>query len=135
MNRWLVILILNLGTVILIAHAAVPHHHHEGMVCYHHDKANNHTEEVSHQHGPQNTIDLNCSLKQLYVAPSAYKVKTPSAIRIQWSHNFLFAFPSTIRLSSDPGLFPLKLLSYFPPRHYTSPDVISNASRAPPLLS
>ena len=133
MNRWLAILILSFGTAILVAQAAIPHHHHEGVVCYHHDEEKSQAQETSHQHGPSHPLDFNCSLKQLYVAPSGKKEIFPDVHACMLHHSPPFALLISLDLSLDPGSIPLKLLSYHTLQAFPDPIIILSGPRAPPL--
>ncbi|MFC2101720.1 hypothetical protein ACFLS7_01885 [Bacteroidota bacterium] len=132
MNRWLAILILSFGTAILVAHAAIPHHHHEGAVCYHHDEDRGHTQEASHQHGPLHPIDFNCSLKQLYIAPSVKKVILPDPLHISWDQTTLSGIALFQTRVLSPDLFPLKLLLHPTELDLPDPAILLTGPRAPP---
>lgn len=132
MNRWLAILILSFGTAILVAYAAIPHHHHEGAVCYHHDEERGHTQQASHQHGPLHPIDFNCSLKQLFIAPTGKKVIIPDPLYVTWNQTTFSGIALLQNIDLSPDLFPLKLLSYSTEQDLPDPVIILSGPRAPP---
>lgn len=133
MNRWLAILILSFGTAILVTHAAIPHHHHDGITCYHHDEETSHAEEASHAHGPAHPLDFNCSLKQLYLVPAGNRQITPSAFQINKTLSSQSGLPVVIHVKLLPGSVPLKLLSYSKLQAFPDPAILQSGPRAPPL--
>lgn len=134
MNRWLAILILSFGTAILVTHAALPHHHHEGVVCYHQDACDSHAGEASHCDGPPHPIDYHCVLKQLYVAPIGKKqlfVNDKTTSREAFSSCTLMSQPVE---PPCPVAFPLKFLPSHRHASLYGPVTRLTSPRAPPSI-
>ncbi|MFH1936750.1 MAG: DUF6769 family protein [Bacteroidota bacterium] len=133
MNRWLLIWILGLGTSLLVTHAVIPHHHHDGGLCYHQDEPEDHGQEASHHHGPENPFDDNCILKQLYLPPLGKRVTINPVQRVT-EGSFSFAkLPAQSDAISGPDIYPLTLLSPFSLPWDSNPGLLFPGLRAPPL--
>ncbi|NOR87372.1 MAG: hypothetical protein GQ527_07170 [Bacteroidales bacterium] len=76
LKKRIAVFFILLANIVLLAHVAVPHHHHDTKVCVestHCEKdgdAHQHqTQEHQHQHDGQNTNHY-CAFDQIYVLPS-----------------------------------------------------------------
>ncbi|MFH1001353.1 MAG: DUF6769 family protein [Bacteroidota bacterium] len=76
MRRKIALFILFFANIILLAHAVLPHHHHETYVClfdkhsYHDNDSSEEKTFCHHEHHGQNEDSADCLLKNLVVLPA-----------------------------------------------------------------
>ena len=104
MKKWTAILLLLIANSILLIHAAIPHHLHEGSFCemntecetectnplsdktlHHHD----HHQHHQHQNIP---LDLDCELDTVVVLPSSLFNKNIVAVELELFSNHHISF-------------------------------------------
>lgn len=95
MRRKIALLSLFFVNIVLLAHAVLPHHHHETYVCLFdkHSCHDNDSSEVKtychHEHHGQNEDSADCLLKNLVVLPAkSFKQAFQSFIYTSDYHHF-----------------------------------------------
>ncbi|MBK8807545.1 MAG: hypothetical protein IPO21_13245 [Bacteroidales bacterium] len=128
-----------LANLVLLAHAVLPHHHHEQQVCIestHCDgdsEAHIHnTASQDHQHdGADNTI---CVLKQAVIVPSSQVKSINTCDNCSDNHNHDFIIHSDF--GNEHSQFVSEVISYKPefPSFYTTFVTPTLGLRAPPIV-
>lgn len=82
------------ANIILLAHAVIPHHHHDAVVCFvlnhsHDDDLTHGHNHDGHKHQPGNDQNSGCCvLKQSFVAPATLVKQSKSNNTDADHHNF-----------------------------------------------
>lgn len=143
MNRlkWILYSFCVVASMVLLAHAFIPHVHHNGMTCFikgdicntyccHHNHENHPGHDNGHDHGPLE----NCQLGDIQIRPEVNESLNPD-LTDQFLLTFhLIFFPTELILLEETLSSPWQYPPYQP--LYTSVLADSSLSlRAPPVLS
>ena len=134
---------LFLANLIIVAHAVIPHHHHERIVCIISEHCSNdaeahaHLAEAPHHSHDGNNNAENCTLKQLLVTPPHNSRGVSGLIANDQNNN---SFPEFVTTLERPGIISSLLSQRISNREF--PDIqlrsirwitSSHGLRAPPL--
>jgi len=136
MKRAISILLFALGVAMMFVHSLVPHHHHNGEVCFveaaqeccQYSKGNHHDSNHCHSH------DKSCNL--LNDLAQAEKLRLIDVLQVILSFNFVKDFFANLsRLTDIAVRLELSQSIFFSDtfKHWRSPIISSHSFRAPPF--
>lgn len=129
-----------IASFVLLAHAVIPHYHHQSVVCieqrYCHDDSEplkNNIPEHEHQHDG-NTNSSACVLKQASLVPTSQGKHLKNCNNCSDNHNHDFYILSNFGFTDKPPIS--KVVTYFPLHSsYLITFVTSTPGlRAPPIV-
>lgn len=127
-----------LANIVLLAHAVIPHHHHELQICIqrtHCDDDVTHTPySPEHNNRPDGNDHTNCVLKQAVIIPSTQSRYLKNCDKCTDTHNHDFYIISSFRYID---LLPVsQVVTYLPefPSFFTTFVTPILGLRAPPLV-
>ncbi|OQX72504.1 MAG: hypothetical protein B6D64_15035 [Bacteroidetes bacterium 4484_276] len=92
MNRLPALFFVLLANIVFLAHAVIPHHHHDSEVCFESSHCQSHNEphehgpaEHSHNHDGENKATY-CILNQVFVVPSNHVKQECKCLDCDYSH-------------------------------------------------
>ncbi|MCK5775114.1 MAG: hypothetical protein KAH25_03005 [Bacteroidales bacterium] len=95
MKKWTAILLLLIANSILLVHAAIPHHLHEGVFCEINTSCEtecaDHKTHQHHEHQGE-SHDLDCELDTVVVLPSSVFNKNIVAVELELFSNHHISF-------------------------------------------
>jgi hypothetical protein len=122
MRKTTAIVFILLANIVLMAHAVLPHHHHELQVCLnlshcHHPEQNSpkHPADCNHEHDSGSPV-TNCILKQLVIVPAyqgriepvvLYLENFTDCFILQTGYSVEFQFTELFRINPYPKDVPL----------------------------
>lgn len=134
LRQWIIYCCCMFAGLIMLAHALVPHVHHDGVICFIQENAYatsdcDHNHGHNHQHGPFE----DCKLKDLQIRPEVNESITPD-LSYQFLLTYQFVFFS---FGLDLDLYPIELDRESKPYLLLYTSVLADSShslRAPPVF-
>lgn len=134
LRQWIIYCCCMFAGLIMLAHALVPHIHHDGIICFIQENTCS-TSECGHDHGHDHKHGPfeDCKLKDLQIRPEVNESITPDlSDQFLLTYHLLF-FTSTFSLD----LFPNELDWEFKPYLLLYTSVLADSAhglRAPPVF-
>lgn len=127
-----------LANIILLAHAVIPHHHHESVICIEQKHCQNDTKQHKHnvtEHDHQHNDNKNsttCILKQSFVVPTSQGKYLKTGINYLYNPNHDCFLSSNFGYSDLQAV--LKIAFCFPERSSSILSFVTSSLglRAPP---